>query len=59
MLIANSIYIEEGKAKHILNIIRIMIIIAKQIAKTIKKNSITYLIMIYVLEQDDDIDVQD
>ena len=55
----NSIYIEEGKAKHTLNVIRITMIIAKQTAKAVKKNSIAYLMMMHVLEQDDDINIQD
>ena len=51
--------IEEEKAKHTLNVTRITTIIAKQTAKAIKKNSVTYLIMMHVLEQDDDINIQD
>ena len=51
--------IEEGKAKHISNVTRIMMITAKQTTKAVKKNSVAYLMMIYVLEQDDNINVQD
>ena len=53
----NSICIEEGKTKHTSNVTKIMMIIAKQTAKAVKKNSVAYLIMMHVLEQDDDIDI--